>query len=161
MNSIETNRLLLTPISLGDAEFMLKLINCPGFIRFIGDRNVRTLEQAEGYIENMLENPNITYWVIRIQETKEAIGVVTWVKRDFLPGPDLGYALLPEFEGQGYAIEASRAWLEHQQKTHNTILAICQADNAGSIKLLQKLNFKREEIFENDGHVMHRYCLKQ
>ncbi|MEY4954421.1 MAG: hypothetical protein RI981_506 [Bacteroidota bacterium] len=161
MQSIETNRLLLRPIGLDDVEFMLKLINCPGFIRFIGDRNVRTLEQANAYLYNMLSNPDITYWVVETKENLVPVGVVTWVKRAFLPYPDLGFALLPEYEGYGYALEASRTWLVYQQKTHKTVLAICQADNLASIKLLQKLHFTLEEVFEKDGHIMNRYCRNQ
>ena len=161
MHSIETNRLLLRPISLDDADFIMNLINCPGFIRFIGDRNVRTIDQATAYLENMLKNPDITYWAIQTKEKHVLIGVVTWVKRDFLTSPDIGFALLPEYEGKGYAFEASQAWLAYQQKTHRTVLAICQANNLASIKLLQKLNFTQEEVFEKDGKTMHRYSLNQ
>lgn len=140
---------------------MLKLLNCPGFLRFIGDRNVRTKEQAKAYIENMLANPDITYWVIRMKHTRDPIGVVTWVKRDYLPAPDLGYALLPEFEGNGYAFEASEAWLAHLQKSAEKIFAICQADNLASIKLLLKLDFKLDQLFEKEGHEMHQYSIGQ
>ena len=161
MNSIETNRLLLRPISIDDVDFMLKLINCPGFLRFIGDRNIRTEEQTITYLQDMLNNPDITYWAILIKENQVPVGVVTWVKRDFLPSPDLGYALLPEFEGNGFAFEASQAWLDYQQKTHKTVLAICQADNLASIKLLRKLNFYLEEVFEKGGHLMQRYRRNQ
>lgn len=161
MQIIQTNRLLLRPISLDDADFIMNLINCPGFIRFIGDRNVRTIAQAQSYIENMLSNPDVTYWVVRRLEDKNPIGVVTWVSREFLSAPDLGYALLPEFEGNGYAFEASEAWLAYQQKSHKTVLAICQADNAASIKLLLKLNFKLDQLFEKEGHEMHQYSIHQ
>jgi RimJ/RimL family protein N-acetyltransferase len=157
MKIIDTNRLQLRPIGLDDAEFIINLINCPGFIRFIGDRNVRTKDQAITYLQNMLANPDITYWAIQTKENLIPIGVVTWVKRDFLPSPDLGYALLPEFERNGYAFEASQAWLSYHLKTNKSVLAICQADNVASIKLLLKLNFKLEVIFEKDGHTMHRY----
>jgi len=157
MHFIQTNRLQLRPITIHDAEFMLKLINCPGFIRFIGDRNVRTMEESTQYIENMLTNPDVTYWVIKLKEKETPVGVVTWVKRDFLPSPDLGYALLPEFEGNGYAFEASEAWLSYQKQPNTATLAICQANNLASIKLLKKLQFSLDEIFEKEGHVMHRY----
>jgi RimJ/RimL family protein N-acetyltransferase len=161
MQSIETNRLLLRPIGLDDVEFMLKLINCPGFIRFIGDRKIRTHDQANTYLQYMLSNLDITYWVIETKDNSVSVGVVTWVKRDFLPSPDIGYALLPEFEGKGYAFEASQAWLAYQQKTHKTVLAICQVDNLASIKLLQKLKFMLEAIFEKEGKTMYRYVLNQ
>lgn len=157
MQLIQTNRLQLRPISINDARFMLKLINCPSFIRFIGDRQIRTLDACVTYLEDMLANPNITYWVIELNQTKTPVGVVTWVKRDFLPAPDMGYALLPEFEGKGYAFEASKAWLAYQKEGNIPVLAICQADNSASIKLLKKLAFELESTFEKDGHLMHRY----
>jgi RimJ/RimL family protein N-acetyltransferase len=159
MKIIDTNRLQLRPIGLDDAAFIMNLINCPGFIRFIGDRNVRTIDQAITYLENMLANPDITYWAIQTKDNQVPVGVVTWVKRDFLPSPDVGYALLPEFEGNGYAFEASQAWLNYHLISNKSVLAICQADNLASIKLLLKLNFKLEELFEKDGHTMHRYKL--
>jgi ribosomal-protein-alanine N-acetyltransferase len=157
MHFIQTNRLQLRPISIHDAGFMLKLINCPGFIRFIGDRNVRTMSESTQYIENMLVNPDITYWVIQLKEKETPVGVVTWVKRDYLPSPDLGYALLPDFEGNGYAFEASEAWLSYQKQPNTATLAICQADNLASIKLLKKLQFRLDQTFEKEGQVMHRY----
>lgn len=157
MTYLKTNRLLLRPIALEDADFMLKLINCPGFLRFIGDRNIRTLEQSEAYIENLIKNPDITYWVIQNKISNVSYGVVTWVKRDYLPSPDLGYAILPEFEGNGFALEASSTWLTHHKQNHKRVLAICQADNVASIHLLLKLGFILEEKFEKEGIPMQQY----
>jgi RimJ/RimL family protein N-acetyltransferase len=161
MEFLLTDRLHISPVTLDDADFMLKLLNSPGFIRFIGDRQVRTVEQAEDYIANLIKDPDITYWVIRNKETKDCHGVVTWVKRDYLPAPDLGYALLPEFEGKGYAVEASQTWLAHQKRNHENVLAICQADNTPSINLLHKLGFKLQEFFEHEGMAMHKYAFHQ
>ena len=161
MEFLLTDRLHIRPVTLEDADFMLNLLNSPGFIRFIGDRQVRTVEEAEAYIANLISDPNITYWVIRNKETKDCFGVVTWVKRDYLPAPDLGYALLPEFEGKGYAFEASQTWLTYQKREHASVLAICQADNASSIKLLLKLGFSLQELFEKEGIAMHKYACHQ
>jgi [ribosomal protein S5]-alanine N-acetyltransferase len=161
MEFLLTDRLHISPVTLEDADFMLKLLNSPGFIRFIGDRQVRTVEEAEDYIDKLIKDPGITYWVIRNKETKDCLGVVTWVKRDYLPAPDLGYALLPEFEGKGYAFEASQTWLAHQKNNHASVLAICQADNAPSIKLLLKLGFSLQELFEKEGLAMHKYAFHQ
>ena len=161
MEFLLTDRLHISPVELDDTDFMLNLLNSPGFIRFIGDRQVRTVEEAEAYIANLINDPDITYWVIRNKETKDSFGVVTWVKRDYLPAPDLGYALLPEFEGKGYAFEASQTWLTYQKRDHASVLAICQADNASSIKLLLKLGFSLQELFEKEGIVMHKYACHQ
>ncbi len=161
MEFLLTDRLHIRPVTLEDADFMLKLLNSPGFIRFIGDRQVRTVEEAEDYIDKLIKDPGITYWVIRNKETKDCLGVVTWVKRDYLPAPDLGYALLPEFEGKGYAFEASQTWLTYQKREHASVLAICQADNASSIKLLLKLGFSLQELFEKEGIAMHKYACHQ
>ena len=157
MQILQTSRLQLRPIDVDDADFMLKLLNCPGFIHFIGDRHVRTIESCITYIENMLANPDITYWVVQLKQNQTPVGVVTWVKRDFLPAPDLGYALLPEFEGNGYAFEASNAWLAYQKIENEPVLAICKAKNTASVKLLKKLSFELESTFEKEGHLMHRY----
>lgn len=157
MQILQTSRLQLRPINVDDADFMLKLLNCPGFIDFIGDRHVRTIESCITYIENMLANPDITYWVIQLKQNQTPVGVVTWVKRDFLPSPDLGYALLPEFEGNGYAFEASNEWLAYQKIENEPVLAICQANNTALIRLLKKLAFELESSFEKEGHLMHRY----
>ena len=161
MEFLLTDRLHISPVELDDTDFMLNLLNSPGFIRFIGDRQVRTVEEAEAYIANLINDPDITYWVIRNKETKDSFGVVTWVKRDYLPAPDLGYALLPEFEGKGYAFEASQTWLTYQKRDHASVLAICQADNASSIKLLLKLGFSLQELFEKEGITMHKYTFYQ
>jgi ribosomal-protein-alanine N-acetyltransferase len=157
MDFIQTKRLHLRPITPDDADFVLTLINSPGFLRFIGDRNVRTIEQSKEYIESLMANPDITYWVIILQQNKQSVGVVTWVKRDFLPVPDIGYALLPAFEGQGYAFEASQAWLTHQKQMNAKIVAICQEENETSIKLLKKLNFELEMAFEKNGKRMYQF----
>ncbi len=130
-----------------ESAFMLQLLNEPSFLRHIGDRGVRTLEAASDYI---LMGPITSYQrhgfgmnIVEIAATGQSIGVCGLVKRDALPDPDLGYAMLPEHGGHGYATEAAACVLAHARQSLriDRILAIASAGNAPSISLLLKLGF--------------------
>lgn len=147
--TLPSDRLFLRRMTTGDGDFMLRLLNDDAFIRNIGDRGVRTHEQA---VEHLQSAPMASYarhghgmYLVTRSEDGAAIGVCGLVRRDALPHPDLGYAFLPEFTGQGYAIEAARAVLQfaHDSLGFATILAIVMPGNARSIRLLDKLGFVR------------------
>ena len=95
---LETERLLIRPITTNDHEFILALLNSKGWLKYIGERNVRNSDEAKKYIQNILENKNFFYSVFEIKETKQAIGIITFLKRDNQEFPDMGFALLPDFE---------------------------------------------------------------
>jgi len=144
---LETSRLNLRPFTLEDAPFILRLLNEPSFLQHIGDKGVRDLEGARGYLTN---GPLASYakhghglMAVTLKATGEAIGMCGLLKRDNLDHPDLGYAFLPEFWSKGYAQEAAEAALEHGAKVlgFQTLLAIVSQGNAASIKLLDKLGF--------------------
>lgn len=145
---ISTSRLHVTQLSEElDASFILQLVNTPGWIRHIGDRNIHSVQDAEQYIVN---GPVASYakygyglWLIKRIEDDEPIGLCGLVKREYLPHPDLGYALLPQYEGQGYAIEAATAVVHHAQQVLSipVIAAITTDDNVRSLRLLFKLGF--------------------
>lgn len=147
---IETARLHLYEFVEGSAEdaaFMLELLNDPGFLRYIGDRGVHTLEQAHAYL---LKGPissyrNLGFGLYRIQETStgRSIGVCGLVKRNTLEDVDLGYALLADSCGKGYAREAAAAVLADARVklALPRIVAITDPDNLASISLLEKLGF--------------------
>ena len=109
---IETERLIIRPIRIGDAEFIKALVNSDGWLKFIGDRNVSNKDDALRYIQKILDNENYYYSVFELKESGEAIGIVTFLKRDDEKFPDIGFAILPEYEKMGYAFEASYAYLE-------------------------------------------------
>jgi len=141
----ETERLRLRYFSLDDAEFILELVNDPSWIQFIGDRGIRTLAQAEDYLQNgpmasYAENGFGLYLVQRKVDLMR-LGMCGLVKRPSLPHVDIGFAFLPQFTGQGYAFEAATAVLHYARHDLNLppVVAITAPDNHRSIKLLQKL----------------------
>jgi RimJ/RimL family protein N-acetyltransferase len=155
---LETPRLALRLIEAGDAPFILRLLNEPSFLRFIGDRGVRTLDDARAYIEN---GPVASYarhglglWLAQLRDGT-AIGMCGLLKRDNLDDIDIGFAYLPAFWGQGYAYEAAAAVMDHGRRVLGIprIVAIVSPDNAGSIRLLEKIGlvYERRIDFNGDG----------
>ena len=147
----ETERLQLCRLALSDAPFVLELVNDPSWIRFIGDRGIRTLAQAEAYLR---EGPMASYaehgfglYLVRRTVDGMRLGMCGLIKRPSLPHVDIGFAFLPQFTGQGYAFEAATAVLHHARQDLNltTIVAITAPDNQRSINLLQKLGLHYQE----------------
>lgn len=147
---IETKRLALRRLTTEDAGFMLELLNDPDFLRYIGDKKVRTREDACGYIQ---AGPMQSYAQhgfglerVELRATGEAVGICGLLKRDWLDAPDLGFAFLPRFRRHGYASEAAAAVLAWARSSLGArrVLAIVDADNAASIGLLSKLGFRQD-----------------
>jgi ribosomal-protein-alanine N-acetyltransferase len=149
---VETERLRLRQLSDDDAEFVLRLLNEPSFIQNIGDRGVRTLDDARAYITNgpiaSYEKHGFGLLLVQLKETGTPIGICGLLKRDVLSEPDIGYALLPEFWSNGYAHESAAAVLDHARNVLglNSILAVVNPDNAPSIRLLEKMGFQFERM---------------
>ena len=150
--TLQTQRLLLRQFTVDDADFILTLLNEPSFLRYIGDKKVRNLDDARQYI---LNGPVATYerygfglCLIELRESKTPIGMCGLLKREELPDPDIGFALLPDFWKQGFAFEASSAVLNDasERLKLERILAITSLDNDASIDLLQRLGFTFEGI---------------
>lgn len=147
----ESARLLLRQARRGDAAFLLRLVNQASWIRNIGDRGVRTLADAERYIDARLLEPFRAHGygmaVIELKASGEALGLCGLVRRDTLPAPDLGFALLDEHAGRGYALEAAMALMRHARDVLEIprVLAITTPDNERSGRLLQKLGFRLED----------------
>ena len=156
---LETERLFLRPLTFDDAPFVLELLNDPDWLRFIGDKGVRTLEDARRYIET---GPFESYTkngfgmlLVERRTDRTPAGLCGLVRRDVLPGPDLGYAFLPAFRRQGYAVEAARAVLRFARETVGLerIHAITNPDNERSIRVLDHFGFRFERMLrlsEND-----------
>lgn len=154
---IYTDRLTLSRLAAGDASFILTLLNSEGWIRFIGDRKVRTEEDAAAYVEKIMNNPNILYWVITQTDDKRPAGVVSLVKRDYLDHWDIGFALLPAFQGRQYAYESALAVLREAAATgqHTKFLATVMKENTASMALLEKLGLQFEkEIMADVGPLL-------
>jgi RimJ/RimL family protein N-acetyltransferase len=124
------------------------MLNEPSFIENIGDRNVRTAEDAvrylaDGPIKSYAQHGHGLYAVV-LKETGQPIGMCGLIKRDKFPDIDVGYAFLPEFWSKGYAREAVMAALEEARALGRTrVIAIVSPGNAASIRLLEKLGFKK------------------
>ena len=148
MTLLDTERLTLREITTDDAEFLLGLLNEPSFIQNIGDKNVRTIEDACLYA---LNGPIASYkqhgfglYLVALKGTGESIGICGLVKRESLPDADIGYAFRPAYWRQGYALEATTAIKQHAFSVlgHEHLLAIVNPDNASSIRVLEKIGFK-------------------
>lgn len=152
MTIFETERLLLEQAEIPDAPFFLKLLNSPGWIAQIGDRGIKTTEDATHYIRDALiksykENGFGLYKMIEKQE-KQPIGICGLLKRPDLDYPDIGFAMLPEYEGNGYAFEAAKATLEYAETTLGlrVILAITIMKNTRSKKLLERIGLQQIDV---------------
>ncbi|MBC8035466.1 MAG: GNAT family N-acetyltransferase [Chitinophagaceae bacterium] len=143
-NNIKTARLRLEYLAPQDRTFMLELMNTPGWLAFIGDRNIHTLEAAEQYIEKIRSNPGMWYWVAKLNNGETPIGIITLIKRHYLEYHDIGFAFLPQYSGQGYGFEAADAVLKIvlQNPAHPRVLATTIPGNVNSIKLLEKLGLR-------------------
>lgn len=152
-----THRLLLQQLSTDDAKFIRVLVNTPGWLKFIGDRNVTNDEQAVAYVQKILNNPDVTYWVASSVTDESKLGIITVIKRDYLDHPDIGFAFLPEYTKQGYALEAAGAILNDLKNSHNEIAAITIRENIRSIALLEKLGFRFSREIEKGDELLQLY----
>lgn len=150
---LETERLVLRRLSGGDAAFMLRLLNEPSWLRFIGDRGVRTLEDARRYIlegpVDMYERLGFGLYATTLKEDDSApIGICGLVKRDGLEDVDIGFALLPGFWGKGYAYEAASGVMAYAKSVVGLtrIVAITSVDNESSARLLEKIGLRFEKM---------------
>jgi len=154
---IDTPRLRLTELSEDDAGFVLALLNTEGFLRHIGDRGVRSLDDARRYLR---EGPLASYaehghglWKVTLKADGAAVGMSGLVRRESLPRPDLGYAFLPGYAGQGLASEAGAAVLAHAFGVLRLpqVLAIVSPGNEASVRVLEKLGMREWGLREFDG----------
>ncbi|PTS99642.1 GNAT family N-acetyltransferase [Pedobacter sp. HMWF019] len=160
-DTLTTERLLIEKLSPGDSEFILALLNTPGWLKFIGDRNIKTLSDAEAYVQRTIDSPTIQYWVVKKAADSTPAGVVSFIKKDYLDHHDIGYAFHPDFSNLGYAYEAVKAVLEELSKNplYPVILATVAPDNEPSIRLLEKLGLKREHQLEVEGRTLLLFSL--
>jgi len=154
MKVLETDRLALRWATVADAAFILRLVNEPAWKQHIGDRGMRTEEEARAYIEKsfleMYARLGHGLYVAERREDGAPVGICGILRRDTLDTVDLGFALLGEFEGRGYASEAARAVLAHEARAHGfaRVLAITSPENGRSERLLTRLGFGFERRAE-------------
>ena len=152
MNVIETERLNLREVNESDAAFVLELLNDPDFVRHVADRGVRTLEDARRYVAERFtaayRRDGFGFWLVEPKESGLPAGICGLVKRDALPGVDVGYAFLPPFRSKGYAHESASAVVAYAREVLGLkrIYAIVNPENAVSIRVLEKLGMKFERM---------------
>ena len=152
MKVLETDRLSLRRLTLDDDAFILRLVNEPAWLQFIGDRGVRNNADARDYLAKgpiaMYAKFGFGLWAVERKSDGELLGICGLLQRDTLPDVDLGFALLEKSWGQGYAHEAAAATRGHAQRAFalKRLVAITSPENHRSIKLLEKLGFTFEGL---------------
>ena len=170
MDILETERLVLREMDPDiDAGFIFELLNTPKFLKYIGDRGVRSVAEAAEFIETryrqMYRDNGYGLYTVVLKEDGvpalacEQIGVCGFVKRETLPDADLGFAFLPQYERRGYGFESAEATMEHGRTKLGlkTVLAITSLDNDASGKLLEKLGFEFDKTIESGEESLKLY----
>lgn len=147
-----TPRLTLRRLTTGDAPFILRLLNEPSWLQFIGDKNVRTLDDARQYLLkgplDMYARHGFGLYLVELQPDRVPVGMCGLIRRDVLADVDIGFAFLPEFWGRGLGRESAAAVLEHARRDIGLqrVVAVTSVDNARSIQLLESLGFRFESM---------------
>ncbi len=148
----ETERLILRPASADDADLLLKSMNTDEFIRFVGDRNVRTLEQARNYIAEkhlpQIERLGYGNFTIIEKSSGNKIGGCGLFHRDGLEVVDIGFSFLPEYYGKGFGYESASRILKagFEDFGLSAVSAITVKENIASQKLIEKLGLTFRKI---------------
>ncbi|SMC83657.1 GNAT family N-acetyltransferase [Cellulophaga tyrosinoxydans] len=154
MKILDTTRLTLREFILTDTNFILDLVNAPNWLKFIGNRGIKTNKEAEEYL---LTGPLKSYathgyglWLVALKNTNIPIGMCGFLKRDYLKNPDIGFAILPDYEGLGYTYEAAIAAIHYGKNNLklNPILGITTEDNYKSRNLLEKIGLSEVDTIK-------------
>lgn len=157
MKILETERLVLREVEETDAPFVLELLNSPGFLENIGDRGVRTEDEARAYIAERIvgsyREHGFGMWLAVRKQDGAPVGLAGLVRRDGLDMPDVGYAFAPSAWGQGYAQEAAGAVLAHAQGPMGIpkLAAITTPENFASMAVLRKIGFTFQGMIQLPG----------
>ena len=157
MTILETERLRLRQLSADDAPFILRLLNDPDWLQFIGDKSVRTLDDAREYLRKgpiaMYAREGFGLYLAVLKERDVPVGLCGLIQRDGLNDVDIGFAFLPAYRGLGYATESAAAVIAHGRTTLGLarIVAITSSDNTRSTRLLERLGFAREQLVRLPG----------
>lgn len=164
--NLESERLLIREIQLSDAPFYFELFNDPDWIRFISDKNLKSVDETATYLNKMkIENSKLDglgFFTVILKATNKAIGVSTALHRDKLPYVDIGYGFLPMARGKGYATEATKLIIEyvHQKFRQKKVYAFTVPENEKSQNLLKRLDFKfvgNQFIFDDEEEAVYEF----
>lgn len=154
MGVLATARLDLRRMTIDDAEFILQLLNDPDFIRFIGDKGVKTVDDARQYIVNgpmaSYERHGFGLWLVELKPSGIPLGMCGLLKRETLDDVDIGFAFLPRYRSRGYGFESAAAVMQYGRHVLGLkrIVAITDPDNVGSIRLLQKIGLSFDRMIK-------------
>lgn len=162
---LDTERLSLRLLAEEDATFIVELVNTPGWLAYIGDKKIHTTEQAIQYLQQgplkSYKNHGFGLWLVELKNTTTPIGICGFLKRDYLPAPDIGFAFLPVYSGKGYAFEIASAVLRYANESLEipVVQAITLPDNGRSIRLLERigLNYSQDVRVPGDPTVLKLY----
>ena len=166
---LESKRLIIRDAQVSDAPFYFKLFNDPDWIKFISDKNLKSIEETEKYLENILlknlQLGGLGFFTVILKETKKPIGTSTALQRDKVEYIDIGYGFLPEGRGKGYATEATKLIIEYVRNKfqQEKVLAFTMPQNKASQKLLKKLGFTYvglQNIFDDGEDSVFEYTFK-
>lgn len=164
---VETERLRIRPLQKEDAGFILELLNTPGWLQYIGDRDVHTIAAATDYISagplNSYLKNGFGLYLVSLKNHPVPIGICGLIRRPHWTEIDLGFAFLPHYTGFGYALEAATVILkeEHGRQLLKRVIAITLEENSASIRLLEKLGFVFEKkiIYEPGGEELLQFAI--
>jgi ribosomal-protein-alanine N-acetyltransferase len=163
----KTERLILREMTEDDSTFINELLNTPKFIKYIGDRGVRSDEDARLFIRDRYrksyEQHGYGLYAVDQKSSGTPVGICGLVRRDTLPAADLGFAFLPEYEGQGYGYESSMAVIKYARETFgfSELLAITSLNNVVSVGLLKKVGFELESVIDTpEGERLNLFRLR-
>jgi RimJ/RimL family protein N-acetyltransferase len=159
MKPLKTKRLVVRQFTRQDAGFILDILNQPSFLSQIGDRGVRTLQDAENYLQKgpmeSYTRHGFSLFLVELKGNQTAIGMCGLIKRETLQDVEIGFAFLPQYWSHGYALEAASAVLAYglEELKSERITAIVLPGNERSIHLLEKLGLKYERMitWQEDG----------
>lgn len=165
----KTERLILKPASEEDAAFIFELLNTPKWLKYIGDRNIKSIGNAKDYIKTkmlpQLERLGYSNYILLRRSDNKKIGTCGLYDREGLDGIDIGFAFLPEYEKKGYAFESAKKLINvaFNEFGINEINAITTKDNIASQKLLKKLGLKLDGtiILQNDNKELLHFKTKK
>ncbi len=168
MKILDTERLRLRTIEVDDAAFYYELVNDPTWLEFIGDKGIRSIEDARTAIIDgpraMQQRCGHSLYVMERKSDGRRLGLCGLIQRDALPAADIGYAVRPEFFGQGYTHEAAVAVLAYARERlgMKRVLGLTNPDNAKSIGLLRKLGlgFVENRPLPPDDRSTNIYCIE-
>jgi len=165
---IETERLLLRRVTLGDAGLMLAIWNDPAFVSYVGDRGIRTIADAQAALKDgalkLFEDYGFGPYVMSLKTSGSPIGICGLFRRENLDDPDIGFAVLPDHSGNGYAGEAAEAVVAHARDDLGIrcLTAIVSPGNSASIGLIKKigLTFDRGITMPGEDEEISLYSMR-